>query len=400
MLAKLKQQRNFWLLWIGMLFSMMAGNFLLVTLSLQTYMETGSASAASIFFVAQFAAPVLFSGLTELLCRRLPPKRAMLLADCVSMISVIAIGLINALSATFVLLLLRGFADSLLKSSRVIAIKVTFSDEALPRANALLAGPHFIGNGLGVLLASALLERVGIFEIGLITAGLLAVALCAYGALSLPAVAPESGNTSLKLKGRIVSALSGKPALQLAMVQLVTITIFLQGIHQVARTVVPVDSFNLDATQAGFFQISAVLGIICATFLVAQVRWIRVSLDVTTITLISCLALVFLWVQPNPILGAATYFVFMCAFEIGYIRAQNTLILTAEPAALATLMVLKHVGTFSGMAILILVAGAMTDQIGGLSTSVLTSVTVASIMIAAKLIFGKLMTLAHNSDAK
>jgi len=366
-----------------MLSTMMAGNFLLVSLSLRTYAETGSAFAASLFFVAQFTASVLCFGIIEYLCRRLPPRHAMILADGLSLIAVLGIGVVGGghLGLVFALLTLRGFGDSLLKSGRTLAIKTAFPDEILARSNALLAAPHYIGNGLGVVLAAVLVERIAFFQLALVAAGLIAVALLCYLACRFDDRPPEAAGQKTRVLGRIGAAFRDNPALQIAFLQISTLTVFFQGIHQVTRTTVPMDRFGLDASEAGGFQLAAVLGLVAGTLLTAQIPWVRDRGSTMLYIVLAAASLVAMWLVPWPLAGAAIYCAFMCAFEIGFIRAQTQMMRHATPQALATVTVLFHMIVFSGMAAMILAAGALTDLAGGLVVALL----VAAISVAVNL---------------
>jgi MFS family permease len=383
-------RQSFRMLWLAMLLNMTAGNFLLVALSLRTYAETGSVTAASLFFVAQFAAPVLFARLTEHLCRRMAPRRAMILADTISLLAMLGIAATGgtALWAIFVLLIARGFGDSLLKSARAIAIKSIFPPETLARNNALLTAPHFIGNGIGVLLASALVERVAFGVLGLVGAALVAGAVLAYLAMRGAETPPERQGRKTNLRGRIAEAFVGNAALRLAAVQASAAVIFLQGIHQITRTAVPMQRYGLDASQAGLFQLASITGILTATVLVAQIRWVRERLAPSAALICSAAALVAVWLMPSPLVAAVVYFLFMCSFEIGFVRAQNDVMAHATPEALATVMALLHFVGFSGMALLILAGGALADLGGGLLPSSLVAAAVLAISLAAPRLTG------------
>lgn len=379
-------RRNFWLLWIAMFCNMAGGNMLLVCLSLRTYAATGSALDAGLVFAAQFTAAIFLSGIIERMCRHSPPRSVLLFADGLALITILAIGLIpqGDITLVFLLLLVRGFTEALMKSARAVAIKTSFPAEVLERSNALLAAPHYLGNAVGVVLASLVVERLSNPAIGAVSAGFVAIAIGCYLALNLrEGAVPQKGERDFRLLQRGRQVMKSNPALRHAFAYLIACTALFQGYHQIARTLVPMERLGLSPSQSSVFQLSAVAGILAGTIVVASFltgdRRRLVPLPAgMALTAAFC---ILPWLVPVPWVALIGYFLFLACFEITFLRSQNAMLLAASEEEIATATVLFYAVSYAGMAAVIVTTGFFSDMFGG--TIVALGVAVAAIAASA-----------------
>jgi MFS family permease len=163
-----------------------AGNGLAyVALSLRVYQETHSTLAVTMVLLAGGLPVVLLAPVSGLLLDRLPMGRLLAGAGLVVAASLAALAYAHSLTATVLLVLCFGVADSVLQPGLTAATPQLAGDVSLVRATSRLQGATMGGTAIGPLLAgvvggiggttTALLLDAGVsvvFSVGISTLGL------------------------------------------------------------------------------------------------------------------------------------------------------------------------------------------------------------------------------------
>ncbi len=131
-----------------------AGNGLAyVALSLRVYQETHSTLAVTMVLLAGGLPVVLLAPVSGLLLDRLPMGRLLAAAGLVVAAALIGLALAHSLTATVLLVLCFGVADSILQPGLTAAIPQLAGDVSLVRATSRLQGATMGGTAIGPLLA-------------------------------------------------------------------------------------------------------------------------------------------------------------------------------------------------------------------------------------------------------
>jgi len=131
-----------------------AGNGLVyVALSLRVYQETHSALAVTMVLLAGGLPVVLLAPLSGLLLDRLPMGRLLAVAGLVVAAALSGLAVAHSLTATVLLVLCFGVADSVLQPGLTAAIPQLAGDFPLLRATSRLQGATMGGTAVGPLLA-------------------------------------------------------------------------------------------------------------------------------------------------------------------------------------------------------------------------------------------------------
>ncbi len=361
--------RNIVLLWIAMLINMTGSNMLLVYISVWVLYNTGSALQAGLIFASRFVAAIFLTPLSERLCRRVPSQRLLVAVDIASIVTLLVLSLTpqSNVWVVFVVLTARGFLETTMKSTRIVAIRVNFAPERLERVNAMLATPHVIGNFLGALLATMLVEIAQLRAIALLNAAMVAVVVLLYMGLRLDpkALATEAGG---RFWSRTRSILQTNVAVRRPFIYLLLCTVLFQGYHQVQRTALPIQQFKLSPSEASLFQICAVAGVVLGTFSMAFLlsgRWRRAA-TLPRGMMLGALLSGACWLAGSPWLAAFGYFLFMAVFEMTFLKSQSEMLLAASGKESASLMVAFYAIAECGMLAMTLAGGWLIDQVGGL----------------------------------
>src|ERR1700691_3129445 len=131
-----------------------AGNGLAyVALSLRVYQETRSTWAVTLVLLAGGLPVVLLAPVSGLLLDRLPMGRLLAVAGLVVTPALCGLSLAHSLTATILLVLCFGVADSVLQPGLTAAIPHLAGDVPLVRATSRLQGATMGGTAIGPLLA-------------------------------------------------------------------------------------------------------------------------------------------------------------------------------------------------------------------------------------------------------
>jgi MFS family permease len=134
-----------------------AGNGLAyVALGLRVYQETHSTLAVTMVLLAGGLPVVLLAPLSGLLLDRLPMGRLLAGAGLVVAASLAALAFAHSLTATVLLVLCFGVADSILQPGLTAAVPQLAGDVSLVRATSRLQGATMGGTAIGPLLAGVI----------------------------------------------------------------------------------------------------------------------------------------------------------------------------------------------------------------------------------------------------
>jgi MFS family permease len=134
-----------------------AGNGLVyVALSLRVYQETHSTLAVTMVLLAGGLPVVLLAPVSGLLLDRLPAGRLLAAASLVVAAALTGLALAHSLTATVLLVLCFGVADSILQPGLTAAIPQLAGDVSVLRATSRLQGATMGGTAIGPLLAGVI----------------------------------------------------------------------------------------------------------------------------------------------------------------------------------------------------------------------------------------------------
>jgi MFS family permease len=148
------------------------GGLAYVALSLRVYQETHSTLAVTMVLLAGGLPVVLLAPVSGLMLDRLPMGRLLAAASLLVAASLAGLAFAHSLTATILLVLCFGVADSVLQPGITAAIPQLAGDVPLVRATARIQGAAMGGTAVGPLLAGAISSFGGVKTALLLDAGI------------------------------------------------------------------------------------------------------------------------------------------------------------------------------------------------------------------------------------
>ena len=163
---------NFALLWLAMLVSSTGTFLLLLALSTKYYLEFKSGVFAGGVFSSQWLASLILFPLISTFCLKYSPRNLLSSVEGFSAIASLLIGLFSYESwgIVFSLLFLRGFLEGIMKSSRMMALKLYIPKDHIEKASSMFNTSYFIGAGIGGLIGTFVINRFSLMQIASIDA--------------------------------------------------------------------------------------------------------------------------------------------------------------------------------------------------------------------------------------
>jgi MFS family permease len=178
-----------------------AGNGLAyVALSLRVYQETHSTLAVTVVLLAGGLPVVLLAPVSGLLLDRLPMARVLSVASLLVAVSLAGLAYAHSLSATIMLVLCFGIADSVLQPGLTAAIPQLAGELSIVRATSRLQGAAMGGTALGPLLAGVVGSIGGTSTALLLDAGasvVFAIGVLTLGLRRLPSIVPHGADDGM-----------------------------------------------------------------------------------------------------------------------------------------------------------------------------------------------------------
>lgn len=395
--ASLFADRAFLLMWCAMLASTAGTFLLLLALSLTLFTGSGSGFLASAVFGVQWLLPLLAAPLIGWLGSRFRPRGVLAAADVAGAALSLAVGFAygSGLLAVFALLALRGLAEAVTKSVRVVALKRHMRPADLERAASLFNTSQYLGGAVGGLLGAVLVERLTLVQIAAVDALTFGFAAACYLLLPAGLRRPDAGGPPptarvWRIAGR---ALSGRPALLANFHYLLLVTAVFQGFHNVARTPLPVGQLGLGAGGLMLLQVLSSTAIVAGALFVAlfmQGRGGRVSPALLVAG--TAAAMVGAVTLRDPLASLALYTVFIFGFEVAFTKVQKDVIVDCPDEAIAHVSALANALQMASMMGVVFLGGGLMDRIGLAATALAVAAVAAAWMLYVRVLTGRLPT--------
>ncbi|HBM8317468.1 TPA: MFS transporter [Enterobacter cloacae] len=355
-------------IWSAVLVSTLGNFLLMLSLSVYVWRQTGSNFLASAIFAVQWGAIIFSAPLVSRILQRYPAARTAAFSEWAGGIISLLIGLsISFLPMVFFLLLLRGFAESLSKSARVVAMKEAVPTPLLGRAASLLGTSTFIGIALGSLGGALLVDSIAPGWIAVIDSLTFVISGMLY--LSLWRRTPVTDQRPAERKGGMRAALQtlrGWPDLRRQFVWVLVSTAFLQGFHNVARTLLPL---QLGMGEQGIMLLQALASAsfffgAMAVALLMQGESRNWRSQPWFISLLSAALLQFSLLVPSMTASLVSYALYLFVFEIAFTFCQKNMIVLCPQEYLGAISSAAISASTLGMVAVIAVGGALSDWVG------------------------------------
>jgi MFS family permease len=360
-----------------LLFVNTCGSFLvLVSLSTHVGSVTGSGLLAGAVLSAPWLPALLLAGPLNRLLGRRAPERLVRLAEAASLLmtaaALVAPGRALLAVAT-ALVLARGFFEAVTRSATSVVLRGTVPPQRLDRANTVAEIGKLTGLSVGAALAGpagAVLPLRGLIAVNVATLAL--SALLAWALPSPPEGAPvqardgagSATGTRLRVEDPVLRRLFARFLL----------VAFWQGFHTVAVTVIPLHVLGGGTRLVGVFVAISAIAIFAGSLaaLPAQRYLDRVPSAAWAVLPMPPLLAAVLVGRTVPTL--VLYALFLVLFEVAYVHYNNRLLAAASAEELSSVVTLRATLLPSGVAVSILVMGALCDLVGPLPAALVVAV--------------------------
>ncbi|MEU2796388.1 MFS transporter [Streptomyces sp. NPDC006995] len=367
-----------------LLFVNTSGSFLLlVSLSTHIGSVTGSGLLAGVVLSAPWLPALLLAApLNRLLAGR-APERLVRIAEAASLLlTAVALAVPGGalLAAATCLVVARGFFEAVTRSATSVVLRGTVPKERLDRANTFAEIGKLTGLSVGAALAgpaSSVLSPRGLIALNAAT-----LALSALLAWALPSVATATAEStaSPKKSGTGARLRVEDPVVRRLFVRFLLVA-FWQGFHTVAVTVIPLRLLDGDTRLVGVFVAVSAVAVFAGSLaaLPAQRYLDHVPPTVWLVLPMAPLLAAVLVASTVPTL--ALYAVFLVLFELAFVHYNNRVLAAVSDEELSSVVTLRATLLPSGVAVSILVMGALSDLAGPLPA--VLAVVVTTLVVTA-----------------
>ncbi|MFD4620315.1 MFS transporter [Streptomyces sp. NPDC058475] len=361
------------------------GSFLvLVSLSTHVGSVTGSGLLAGAVLSAPWLPALLLAGPLNRLLSRRAPERLVRLAEAASLVLTAAALVAPGdalLAAAAVLVLARGYFEAVTRSATSVVLRGTVRPERLDRANTVAEIGKLTGLSIGAALAGpagALLTLRGLIAVNVAT-----LALSAALAWALPSPpegspvgarddADSAAGTRLRVHDPVLRRLFARFLL----------VAFWQGFHTVAVTVIPLHVLGGGTRLVGVFVAISAVAIFAGSLAALPAQRYLDRLPSATWALAPMPPLLAAVLVGRTVPTLALYSLFLVLFEVAYVHYNNRLLAAASAEELSSVVTLRATLLPSGVAVSILVMGALCDLAGPLPAALVVAATTVLVTAA------------------
>ncbi|WP_323797521.1 MFS transporter [Nisaea sp.] len=327
------------------------------------------AGDAALVYAAQWLVPLFLAPATSWLFNYNSPRLVLIACELGGVLLVCLIGSIEitGITAIFPLLVVRGLIDVAVKSGRLIVLRLQFPGERLKQALSINSTSFVIGLAVAGLMASAIVHRLDLWSVALISSGCFALAAVAYASLNLSAASKEMAVGEVRPSWwRQLSVLRVDHLLRRRFMLFCLLVATMQGYHMAARTVFPIRDLGMDASGPAWLQSIAIAGVLLGSIMVAlTVGGERVSkIRDEVIGLAGYAMMLATWLFASPMIALGFYFVFMCLHEIVFVRLSADVMADCPMEAVPAVSVAMTSGSLGGMTLFTILAGWGADFAG------------------------------------
>ncbi|MER5950783.1 MFS transporter [Streptomyces sp. NPDC001904] len=365
-----------------LLFINAGGSFLLlVSLSTRVGEATGSGLLAGAVLSAPWL-PALFlaAPLNRLLARRAPERlvRAAEAASLVLTASALAVPGAALTAVAACLVVLRGFGEALTRSATSVVLRKSVAPARLERANTLAEIGKLTGLSLGAALAGPAAAALGLR--GLIAVSAAALALSALLAWALPAspADPREAGAGAPAAARLHV---DDPVLRRLFARFLLVA-FWQGFHTVAVTVIPLTVLHGGARLVGLFVAVSSVAVFAGSLAALPAQRHLARVPSAAWSLLPMPPLLAALLAGRTAATLASYALFLVLFELAFVHFNNRLLARASAAELPSVVTLRATLMPSGVAVSILVLGALCDLAGATATALVVAVVTCAVTAA------------------
>lgn len=353
-----------------MLVSMIGTYLLLLSLSATLYSKRNSTILAGSVFAAQWIPLIFAYPLIKSLCNKYFPNRLLPLTEILSGFCSLAIGFLPESIhfyqyCVFAFLIIRGFLEAVMKSSRFIALKVYTPESVLEKSSSLFNSSFYLGSGLGGLVGVGLINYFSLKTICIIDFTSFLISAFCYSQLPKNvSVDPQNKSASPAMR-QIIKIVKQKNILY-NFIYLVVGTSILQGFHTFARTVIPMGQLGLGKVGVTYFQIITSIALLCAVLFVYKFLCKIEGLysHPFFLLVLANFSMLFTVFPKNLILSLISYFLFLFLFEVLYTRLMNLIVLSTEKDEYTNLIPTINSLIMFLMVIIVLGGGFLSDTYG------------------------------------
>ena len=253
--------------WLAVLISSLGTWAAVIALSLRMYDETGSEGWVAALFVAEFVPPILLSLFAAPLLDRLPPRRAMVVADVVRVGAFALLAFVDRPVLVVALVVVTGFASGVFNPVSLAVVPRLVPDDELDQANGALAAADNMTTLVGTGLGGIAVATVGAGALLLGNAASFAVsAVLLLGVRSL-AVAEAARRDEARFTARLRAGLDGvrrSPTLRVVAVAWSVVGLAV-GVHNALLVPLLRGTLRADAEVVGLVSAAAALGLVLGT---------------------------------------------------------------------------------------------------------------------------------------
>lgn len=374
--------REFLLMWSAMLLSTIGTFLLLLVLAADIFTNGESSLKAGTVFAAQWILPIFLFPLIGIITSFGKINKTLLINELLAGAISILIGFFYQSSFIGILSLLaiRGLFEAISKTGREVAFKTYIPDELQKKASALLESSYYLGTGIGGILGALLVNYIDFKSIAIIDCGTFLISgICYYLLQKGPSVKPVPTKHKEWKKG--ITEIKDNKILARTFFFLLLNVVLFQGLHNVARTVLPMGQLDLGVKGTQYLQMIFCGAITLSTFIFA--RYFVNDKDkgiLSTLRIISTGLFAYFAVSTQNVFASfSLYFLFASMFEISFLRHKTDMRLTCHKDNIGHVSALFLALAQGGMILTILLFGGLTDLIG-LQQSTLILISLAIII--------------------
>ncbi|MFJ6940016.1 MFS transporter [Streptomyces sp. NPDC101132] len=363
-----------------MLFVNTCGNFLvLVALSTHVGSTTGSGLLAGAVLSAPWLPALLLAAPLNRLLTRRPPEGLVRIAEAASLAVTVAAlvapgGALLAVAASLVVA--RGFFEAVTRSATSVVLRNIVPSERLDQANTVAEICKLTGVSVGAALAGPLSSVLSLRGLIAVNAATLAVsALLAWALPSAP------GGAAAGAKGGAESGTGARlrvqdPVLRRLFARFLLVA-FWQGFHTVAVTVIPLHVLGGGTRLVGIFVAVSAVAVFAGSLAALPAQRYLADVPSTTWVLLPLVPLLAAVAVGRTVPTIVLYALFLVLFEVAFVHYNNKLLASASDEELPSVVTLRATLLPSGVAVSILVMGALSDLAGPLAAAfVVAGITV------------------------
>lgn len=359
-----------------LLFVNTCGNFLvLVALSTHVGSTTGSGLLAGAVLSAPWLPALLLAAPLNRLLSKRAPQGLVRLAEAASLL-VTAAALIAPGRALLVVavcvVVVRGFFEAVTRSATSVVLRNIVPSERLDQANTVAEICKLTGLSVGAALAGPASSVLSLRGLIVVNAALLALsALLAWALPSAPggvAAAAEDGagaktGARLRVQDPVVRRLFARFLL----------VAFWQGFHTVAVTVIPLHLLGGGTRLVGVFVAVSAVAIFAGSLAALPAQRYLAHVPSGTWTLLPMVPLLAAVAVGRTVPTIVLYALFLVLFEVAFVHYNNRLLASASDEELPSVVTLRATLLPSGVAVSILVMGALSDLAGPLPAALVVA---------------------------